>query len=78
MKIVVIGGTELIGSKVVSKLKQLGHEALAAAPNTASTRSLAKVLPKRSKVRRSSSIWRTLRPSRTRRPWISSRRREKI
>jgi uncharacterized protein YbjT (DUF2867 family) len=34
MKIVVIGGTGLIGSKVVSKLKQLGHEALAAAPNT--------------------------------------------
>src|SRR5689334_12988623 len=34
MKIVVIGGTGLIGSKVVSKLKRLGHEALAAAPNT--------------------------------------------
>jgi uncharacterized protein YbjT (DUF2867 family) len=34
MKIVVIGGTGLIGSKVVSKLTQRGHEALAAAPNT--------------------------------------------
>jgi uncharacterized protein YbjT (DUF2867 family) len=34
MKIVVIGGTGLIGSKVVGKLTQLGHEALAAAPNT--------------------------------------------
>jgi len=34
MKIVVIGGTGLIGSKVVAKLQQLGHEALAAAPNT--------------------------------------------
>jgi uncharacterized protein YbjT (DUF2867 family) len=34
MKIVVIGGTGLIGSKVVSKLTQLGHEVLAAAPNT--------------------------------------------
>ncbi|PTQ11878.1 NmrA family transcriptional regulator [Sphingomonas oleivorans] len=34
MKIVVIGGTGLIGSKVVHKLTQLGHEALAAAPNT--------------------------------------------
>jgi NAD dependent epimerase/dehydratase family len=32
MKIVVIGGTGLIGSKVVAKLKQKGHEALAAAP----------------------------------------------
>jgi uncharacterized protein YbjT (DUF2867 family) len=34
MKIVVIGGTGLIGSKVVAKLKQKGHEILAAAPNT--------------------------------------------
>jgi uncharacterized protein YbjT (DUF2867 family) len=34
MKIVVIGGTGLIGSKLVAKLGQHGHEALAAAPNT--------------------------------------------
>jgi uncharacterized protein YbjT (DUF2867 family) len=34
MKIVVIGGTGLIGSKVVEKLKQKGHKAIAAAPNT--------------------------------------------
>src|SRR5215467_3093875 len=34
MKIVVIGGTGLIGSKAVAKLKQKGHEVLAAAPNT--------------------------------------------
>jgi uncharacterized protein YbjT (DUF2867 family) len=34
MKIVVIGGTGLIGSKVVEKLKAQGHEAVAAAPNT--------------------------------------------
>ena len=34
MKIVVIGGTGLIGSKVVAKLKQKGHDLLAAAPNT--------------------------------------------
>jgi uncharacterized protein YbjT (DUF2867 family) len=34
MKIVVIGGTGLIGSKVVEKLKQKGHEAIAAAPKT--------------------------------------------
>jgi uncharacterized protein YbjT (DUF2867 family) len=34
MKIVVIGGTGLIGSKVVEKLKREGHEAVAAAPNT--------------------------------------------
>ena len=34
MKIVVIGGTGLIGSKVVEKLKQKGHAAIAAAPST--------------------------------------------
>jgi uncharacterized protein YbjT (DUF2867 family) len=34
MKIVVIGGTGLIGSKVVSTLRQAGHEVLAASPNT--------------------------------------------
>jgi uncharacterized protein YbjT (DUF2867 family) len=34
MKIVVIGGTGLIGSKVVEKLKLKGREAIAAAPNT--------------------------------------------
>ena len=34
MKIVVIGGTGLIGSKVVSNLRQMGHEVIAAAPNT--------------------------------------------
>jgi len=34
MKIVVIGGTGLIGSKLVNKLSQQGHEAIAAAPNT--------------------------------------------
>jgi len=34
MKIVVVGGTGLIGSKVVTKLKQKGHEVIAAAPNT--------------------------------------------
>jgi uncharacterized protein YbjT (DUF2867 family) len=34
MKIVVIGGTGLIGSKLVTKLREHGHEALAASPNT--------------------------------------------
>lgn len=33
-KIVVIGGTGLIGSKVVTKLSEHGYEAVAAAPNT--------------------------------------------
>ena len=34
MKIVVIGGTGLIGSKLVAKLRQQGHEAVAASPDT--------------------------------------------
>jgi len=34
MKIVVIGGTGLIGSKLVVKLREHGHEAIAASPNT--------------------------------------------
>jgi uncharacterized protein YbjT (DUF2867 family) len=34
MKIVVIGGTGLIGSKIVEKLKQQGHHAIAASPST--------------------------------------------
>ncbi|MFJ4433389.1 SDR family oxidoreductase [Pseudomonas sp. NPDC089395] len=34
MKIVVIGGTGLIGSRLVSNLRDRGHEAVAAAPST--------------------------------------------
>lgn len=34
MKIVVVGGTGLIGSKTIAVLKGAGHSALAAAPNT--------------------------------------------
>ena len=34
MKIVVIGGTGLIGSKLVEKLRKDGHQALAASPDT--------------------------------------------
>ena len=34
MKIVVIGGSGLIGTKVVKKLTEKGHEALAASPNS--------------------------------------------
>jgi uncharacterized protein YbjT (DUF2867 family) len=37
MKVVVIGGTGLIGSKVVEKLKARGHHAVPAAPGPAST-----------------------------------------
>src|SRR5262245_52353781 len=34
MKIVVIGGTGLIGTKLVNHLRKRGHEALAAAPSS--------------------------------------------
>jgi len=34
MKIVIIGGTGLIGSKLVSKLREHGHEAVPASPDT--------------------------------------------
>src|SRR4029079_18199424 len=34
MKIVVIGGTGLIGSKTVERLRKKGHDVVAAAPNT--------------------------------------------
>jgi uncharacterized protein YbjT (DUF2867 family) len=46
MKILVIGGTGLIGSKLLNKLREHGHEAVAAAPNTGSTLSQAKDWPK--------------------------------
>jgi len=34
MKIVVIGGSGLVGSKLVTKLREQGHEAVAASPNS--------------------------------------------
>jgi uncharacterized protein YbjT (DUF2867 family) len=34
MKIVVVGGTGLIGSKLVKKLREAGHDVVAASPNT--------------------------------------------
>ena len=48
MKIVVIGGTGLIGTKLVNKLRQSGHEVVAASPasgvNTITGEGLAKAL----------------------------------
>ncbi len=49
MKIVVIGGTGLIGSKLVSKLRQLGHEVIAASPQQELIQSPGKGWPKRLK-----------------------------
>jgi uncharacterized protein YbjT (DUF2867 family) len=34
MKLVIIGGTGLIGSKLVDRLRERGHDAVPAAPNT--------------------------------------------
>jgi uncharacterized protein YbjT (DUF2867 family) len=34
MKIVVIGGSGLIGTKLVNRLRQNGHEVVAASPNS--------------------------------------------
>ena len=34
MKIVVIGGSGLIGTKVVAYLRQAGHQVIAASPST--------------------------------------------
>jgi uncharacterized protein YbjT (DUF2867 family) len=42
MKIVVIGGTGLIGSKTVAILRQGGHDVVAGSPKGASTPSPAK------------------------------------
>ena len=48
MKLVIIGGTGLIGSKLVTKLREQGHEAVAASPgtgvNTLTGEGLAEVL----------------------------------
>ena len=48
MKLVIIGGTGLIGSKVVTRLSEHGHEAVPASPdtgvNTITTQGLAEIL----------------------------------
>jgi uncharacterized protein YbjT (DUF2867 family) len=52
MKIVVIGGTGLIGSKLVEKLREEGHNPLAASPDTGVNTIRATDWPKRSKALR--------------------------
>jgi len=73
MKIVVIDGGGLIGTKLVNKLRERGHEVVAAHPPRASTRSRVRDWPKRLPVLRWSSMWQTRRRSRTRQFWSSSR-----
>ena len=65
MKLVVIGGTGLIGSKLVAKLGEHGHEAVPAAPNTGVNTLTGRGSPRRSQVRRSWWTCRTPRRSPT-------------
>lgn len=83
MKVVVIGGTGLIGSKLVAKLDEHGHQTVPAAPstgvNTLTGEGLAEVLKgaqvvvdvSNSPRSRTTPSWRSSVP----RPPISSRRR---
>ena len=75
MKIVVIGGSGLIGTKVVSRLRQKGHEVTAASPNsgvnTITGEGLAEALAGAQVV----VDLATRLPSRIGQSWSSSRRR---
>jgi len=70
MKIVVIGGSGLIGTKVVKKLTDQGYEALAASPKSGVDARPAKVWPRRWLARRWSWTSRTLRPSIRLEEWL--------
>jgi hypothetical protein len=74
MKIVVIGGTGLIGSKVVEKLKHKVTRQLQRRQIRASTRLLAKAWQMRLRALKSSWTWPTRPHSQIKLQWISSRR----
>ena len=65
MKVVVIGGTGLIGSKVVANLTELGHQAVAASPSSGVDTLTGEAWPRCSQAPRSSSTSPTRRPSTT-------------
>ena len=73
MKIVVIGGTGLIGSQVVTNLQAHGHEAVPASPNTGVNTLTGEGLAEALAGAESSSTCRTRRRSRTRPSSSSSR-----
>ena len=75
MKIVVIGGSGLIGKKLVNNLRQHGHEVVAASPSSGVNALTGEGLAEALAALRSSSTWRTRLRSRTRQFWSSSRRR---
>ena len=66
LKIVVIGGTGLIGSKLVKDLRVHGHEAVPASLDTGVNTLTGEGLTRPSKTRQSLSTCRTPRRSRTR------------
>lgn len=67
MKIVVIGGSGLIGSKLVAKLRDRGHETRAASPASGVNTLTGQGSPPPWTVPRWSPTCRILRPSTTRR-----------
>jgi nucleoside-diphosphate-sugar epimerase len=64
-KIIVIGGTGLIGSKLVARLAERGHEAIAASPKSGVNTLTGVGLPRCWPARRSSSTSPTHPRSRT-------------
>ena len=72
MKIVVIGGSGLIGSKLVQKLREAGHDPLAASPGSGVDTLTGEDWPKRSRPPKLSSTCRTHRFGATQRCWSSS------
>lgn len=75
MKIVVIGGTGLIGSNVVNRLRRDGHETVAASPGTGVNTITGEGWRRRWMARRWWSTWPTRLPSRTRPSWHFSKHR---
>ena len=73
MKIVVIGGSGLIGKKLVSRLRQRGHEVILRRPPRASTRSRGEGLSEAIQARKLSSTLRIRHRSRISLCWSSSR-----
>jgi len=67
MKIVVIGGSGLIGSKLVPKLREHGHEAIAASPNSGVNSVTGEGLAEVMKGASVSSMFQTLPLGKTRR-----------
>jgi uncharacterized protein YbjT (DUF2867 family) len=53
MKIVVIGGSGLIGTKTVERLRKKGHEVVAASPKSGVNAVTGKAWPRHSRARRS-------------------------